>query len=97
MIPLPFGRIVIVPLSPATPSSFPSSKVPAELLKQGLLYPLQSYILAIEIQTAARVADLVFKSGLARVPRPDDMVAFIRKHVYSPNYSELEAYVGASA
>ena len=58
----------------------------SELLKQGLLYPLQSNILETEIQTAARVAKLVFDSGLARVGRPDDMVAFIRQHVYKPEY-----------
>ena len=53
--------------------------------KQGLLYPLQSNILETEIQTAARVAKLVF-DGLARVERPADMVAFIRRHVYKPQY-----------
>ena len=63
-----------------------ADQVPPELLKQGLLYPLQANILEIEIQTAARVAKLVFDAGLARVERPDDMVAFIRKHVYTPKY-----------
>ena len=47
-----------------------ADQVPPELLKQGLLYPLQSNILETEIQTAARVAKLVFDSGLARVERP---------------------------
>jgi malate dehydrogenase (oxaloacetate-decarboxylating)(NADP+) len=60
--------------------------VPSDLVKQGLLYPLQSNILETEIQTAARVAKLVFDSGLARVQRPSDMVAFIREHVYKPEY-----------
>jgi malate dehydrogenase (oxaloacetate-decarboxylating)(NADP+) len=64
-----------------------ADQVPPELLKQGLLYPLQSNILETEIQTAARVAKLVFDSGLARVERrPTDMVAFIRRHVYMPKY-----------
>jgi malate dehydrogenase (oxaloacetate-decarboxylating)(NADP+) len=64
-----------------------ADQVPADLLKQGLLYPLQSNILETEIQTAARVAKLVFDSGLARIERPaDDMVAFIRRHVYKPEY-----------
>ncbi len=63
-----------------------ADQVPSELLKQGLLYPLQSNILEAEIQTAARVAKLVFDSGLARVARPADMVAFIRQHVYKPEY-----------
>jgi malate dehydrogenase (oxaloacetate-decarboxylating)(NADP+) len=63
-----------------------ADQVPADLLKQGLLYPLQSNILETEIQSAARVAKLVFDSGLARVDRPKDMVAFIREHVYKPEY-----------
>ena len=66
-------------------------QVEPELLKQGLLYPLQSGILEAEIETAARVAKLVFDSGLARVERPKgDMVAFIRGHVYKPEYPMLE-------
>jgi malate dehydrogenase (oxaloacetate-decarboxylating)(NADP+) len=63
-----------------------ADQVPADLLKQGLLYPLQSNVLETEIQTAARIAKLVFDSGLARVPRPADMVGFIRSHVYKPEY-----------
>jgi malate dehydrogenase (oxaloacetate-decarboxylating)(NADP+) len=63
-----------------------ADQVPSDLLKQGVLYPLQSNILETEIQTAARVARLVFDSGLARVERPKDMVAFIRQHVYKPEY-----------
>jgi len=65
-----------------------ADQVPPELLNQGLLYPLQSNILETEIQTAARVAKLVFDSGLARVERPKDMVAFIRKQVYKPQYPD---------
>jgi malate dehydrogenase (oxaloacetate-decarboxylating)(NADP+) len=68
-----------------------ADQVPSELLKQGLLYPLQSNILEAEIQTAVRVAKLVFDAGLARVARPADMVAFIRKHVYKPEYANEAA------
>jgi malate dehydrogenase (oxaloacetate-decarboxylating)(NADP+) len=64
-----------------------ADQVAPDLLKQGLLYPLQSNILETEIQTAARVAKLVFDAGLARVDRPADMVSFIRRHVYKPEYS----------
>jgi malate dehydrogenase (oxaloacetate-decarboxylating)(NADP+) len=64
-----------------------ADQVPSELLNQGLLFPLQSNILETEIQTAARIAKLVFDSGLARVDRPADMVAFIRRHVYKPGYA----------
>ncbi len=68
-----------------------ADQVPADLLKQGLLYPLQSNILETEIQTAARVAKLVFDAGLARVKRPADMVSFIREHVYKPEYATQTA------
>ena len=66
-----------------------ANQVPPKMLEQGLLYPPQSNILETEIQTAARVAKLVFNSGLARVDRPADMVAFIRQHVYKPEYQKL--------
>ena len=74
-----------------------ADQVQPELLKQGLLYPLQSNILETEIETAARVAKLVFDSELARVPRPADMVAFIRGHVYKPEYASLAATKTAHA
>ena len=63
-----------------------ADQVSPEFLKQGLLYPLQSNILESEIHTAARIAKLVFDSGLARVSRPANMVTFIRNHVYKPIY-----------
>jgi malate dehydrogenase (oxaloacetate-decarboxylating)(NADP+) len=66
-----------------------ADQVPSELLKQGLLYPLQSNILETEVKTAARVAKVVFESNLARVQRPADLEAFIRSHVYKPEYQSL--------
>jgi malate dehydrogenase (oxaloacetate-decarboxylating)(NADP+) len=74
-----------------------ADQVSADLLKQGLLYPLQANILETEIQTAARVAKLVFDSGLARVERPaGDLVSFIRRHVYKPQYP-VEAAAASKA
>nr|WP_294545892.1 NAD-dependent malic enzyme [uncultured Rhodopila sp.] len=66
-----------------------ADQVSEEQRQQGLLYPLQSNILETEIKTAARVAKLVFDSNLARVDRPADMEAFIREHVYKPEYPTL--------
>jgi len=63
-----------------------ASQVPTELLKQGLMYPLQSNILEVEIQTASRVAKVIFDANLAQVERPNDIEAFIREHVYKPTY-----------
>jgi malate dehydrogenase (oxaloacetate-decarboxylating)(NADP+) len=67
-----------------------ADQVPADLLSKGSLYPPQSNILETEIQTAARIAKLVFDSGLARVKRPADVVAFIREQVYRPEYQGSE-------
>jgi malate dehydrogenase (oxaloacetate-decarboxylating)(NADP+) len=66
-----------------------ADQVPDALLKQGLIYPLQSNILETEIKTAARVAKLVFDSGLARVNRPPDVEELIRRKVYKPEYKKL--------
>ena len=75
-----------------------ADQVPPDLLQQGLLYPPQSNILESEIQTAARVAKLVFDSGLARVSAPlTDMVSFIREHAYTPEYKQVVAEVAAAA
>ncbi len=66
-----------------------ADQVTPDLLKQGLLYPKQENMLEIEIKTAARVAKLVFDSGLARVEAPKDYEAFIRQHVYKAEYPKL--------
>lgn len=63
-----------------------ADQVTPEQLEQGLLYPLQSNILETELKTAARVASLVFDSGLAGVERPKDVEALVRSHVYTPQY-----------
>jgi malate dehydrogenase (oxaloacetate-decarboxylating)(NADP+) len=74
-----------------------ADQVRPDQLKLGMLFPPQSNILETEIQTAARVAKLVFDSGLARVERPADMVAFIREHVYKPHYASELAVAGVTA
>lgn len=66
-----------------------ADQVTAEQLQQGLIFPLQSNILEVEIETAARVAKLVFDADLARVQRPPDCEALIRSLVYEPVYRPL--------
>jgi malate dehydrogenase (oxaloacetate-decarboxylating)(NADP+) len=63
-----------------------ADQVTAEQLKLGMLFPPQSNILETEIKTAVRVARMVFERGLAGVERPDDCEAFIRGHLYKPEY-----------
>jgi malate dehydrogenase (oxaloacetate-decarboxylating)(NADP+) len=66
-----------------------ADQVTSDQLKLGMLFPPQSDILEVEVQTAARVAKLVFDADLARVDRPTDMDAFIRRHLYKPEYRTL--------
>ena len=54
-----------------------------------MLFPPQSNILEVELETAARVAKLVFDSGLARVERPANIEKLIRERVYKPEYKAL--------
>ena len=54
-----------------------------------MLFLPRSNILEVEVQTAARVAALVFDASLARVDRPVNIEAFIRRHVYKPKYKTL--------
>src|SRR5882762_826836 len=66
-----------------------ADQVTSDQLKLGMLFPPQSNILEVEIHIAARVAKVVFDSNLARVARPADCEAFIRSHVYNPQYRSL--------
>ena len=71
-----------------------ADQVTPEQLKLGILYPPQSNILEVEIQTAEGVAKLIFDQGLARVAPPTDVAAFVRKHVHKPEY--LATPIGAT-
>src|SRR5215813_1409444 len=66
-----------------------AEQVTPEQLKLGMLFPPQSNMLEVEVQTAVRVAKLVFDAGLARVDRPANMEAFIRRHLYKPEYQTV--------
>lgn len=58
-------------------------------LELGLIYPPQADILQSSLHVAERVAELIFESGVAGVPRPDDIKAFIAAKVYQPEYQDL--------
>ena len=55
----------------------------------GLIYPPQSEILKTELHAALRVAEVIFTRGLARVPKPSDIGAFIQSQTYKPEYPAL--------
>lgn len=55
-------------------------------LDQGLIYPPQSHMLEASLHTASRIAEYIFEQGLARIERPEDINAHIRKIAYKPAY-----------
>lgn len=56
-------------------------------LDAGLIYPPQSRIFETSLAVAREVARFIFDQGLAGVPRPDDLDAFIDAKVYRPTYA----------
>jgi malate dehydrogenase (oxaloacetate-decarboxylating)(NADP+) len=64
-----------------------AEQVTAAELDSGLLYPPQSNILDTEMRAAVRVAEAIFACGLAGVPKPANMDAFIASHMYKPEYA----------
>jgi malate dehydrogenase (oxaloacetate-decarboxylating)(NADP+) len=63
-----------------------ADQVTPEQLQLGMLFPPQSDILEVEIQTATRVAKLIFDADLARVERPANIRSWIEGQVYHPQY-----------
>jgi malate dehydrogenase (oxaloacetate-decarboxylating)(NADP+) len=66
-----------------------AEQVTEENLAAGLIYPPMSNILDASLHVAARVAAHIFDKGIARVPRPLDIAAFIRARAYRPVYPAL--------
>jgi malate dehydrogenase (oxaloacetate-decarboxylating)(NADP+) len=65
-----------------------AEQVTEENLSIGLIYPPQSRMLDASLHVAKRVAAYIFDKGLARVPPPKDIEAFIRERAYRPVYPE---------
>jgi malate dehydrogenase (oxaloacetate-decarboxylating)(NADP+) len=55
-------------------------------LDQGSLYPPLAMIREVSVHIAVAIAEHAFELGLASVPRPADLEAFIRAAVYVPTY-----------
>ncbi|MFP3898775.1 MAG: NAD-dependent malic enzyme [Dehalococcoidia bacterium] len=55
-------------------------------LAQGRIYPPLRKIREVSAGIAAAVAEAAFKQGVARKPRPDDLLAFIKSQMYEPAY-----------
>jgi malate dehydrogenase (oxaloacetate-decarboxylating)(NADP+) len=66
-----------------------AEQVSAQNLAMGLIYPPQSRILEASLNVAARVAQHIYDTGLARTPRPADVAAHVRSRAYHPAYPAL--------
>lgn len=67
-----------------------ADEVTTDQLSKGLLYPLQSNILATELRAAERIAKNIFDQNLARVARPKNMGELIQQNVYTPEYKSIK-------
>ncbi len=71
-----------------------SAKALADLLtdeerSKGMVFPPQAEILSISTKVAIKVAQAIFKAGLARTGQPDDIAKWIRDMQYLPVYPEI--------
>jgi malate dehydrogenase (oxaloacetate-decarboxylating)(NADP+) len=55
-------------------------------IEQGSLYPALPRIRDVSAHIAMAVAEVAYRRGLATVPKPNDMMAFIESQMYDPQY-----------
>ena len=60
-------------------------------LEHGSLYPALSKVRDVSAHIAAAVASIAFADGLAGVPEPSDVLAFVRSQMYEPHYRNYVA------
>jgi malate dehydrogenase (oxaloacetate-decarboxylating)(NADP+) len=65
-----------------------ADQVTTEDLEQGSLYPPLASVRNVSAHLAADVARVAFKSGLAGIAEPDDLLAYMRSQMYDPHYKE---------
>jgi malate dehydrogenase (oxaloacetate-decarboxylating)(NADP+) len=63
-----------------------ASMVTDEQFAKGLIYPPMSNIRDAAVVVANAVTEYLFNEGLARVERPADIPAFVREHIWQPEY-----------
>jgi malate dehydrogenase (oxaloacetate-decarboxylating)(NADP+) len=56
---------------------------------EGALYPPLFRIREVSLAIACAVAQTAYAQGVARLPHPGDLRAYIQQHMYDPNYAEL--------
>jgi len=66
-----------------------SDQVTESELESGLIYPPQAKIFETSVNTAIRIAELIYDRGLAGEERPADVAAHVRSLVFEPEYRQL--------
>jgi malate dehydrogenase (oxaloacetate-decarboxylating)(NADP+) len=67
-----------------------ASLVTDDELAAGRIYPELQRIREVSGKIAYEVAEIAFRRGLARCPRPDDLAAAVASAMYKPSYEMLE-------
>lgn len=55
-------------------------------LKEGVIYPPLNRIRNVSAVIATAVAEVAYNRGLARKPKPNDLLAYIKSQMYEPRY-----------
>lgn len=55
-------------------------------IEQGSLFPALPRIREVSAHIAVAVAEVAYKRGLATVPAPNDLMAFVQSQMYDPHY-----------
>ena len=58
-------------------------------IERGSVYPPLKRIRAVSAKIAVAVAEIAFEQGIASIPRPEDLAAFIRSRMYTPVYPTI--------
>ena len=57
-------------------------------LERGLIYPPLDRVREVSERIAAAVAEVAYEQDLAREPKPNDLLEFVREQTYQPTYAE---------
>jgi malate dehydrogenase (oxaloacetate-decarboxylating)(NADP+) len=63
-----------------------ADQITKEDFEKGLIYPPVKNIREVSINVAIKVAEEIFRSGLARVKKPKNIKSFIKSKMYEPVY-----------
>ncbi len=60
-------------------------------LAQGSLYPPLNRVRDVSANIATAVAEVAFRSGLAEIEKPADLLDYVRSQMYEPTYASYVA------